>query len=200
MKKYIYIISHPKFEGYLKLGIADNMLNRFKNYSTYCPLNEWVLEYNLLLDEKMARKIEIYFRCKFKKGDRGNEWYKMDINDCIINIDKYIMSHGNGRSIMKRNNKFLFDNKVEKEMIYPPPPKQIILNPIPEKMSKVVYNQPYEIRRDRINKIIDKHSRKEKLTYEEFLIKELELLHIETMKKYIHDKEIKNPHMFTLLP
>ena len=40
-KKYVYIISHPKYEGEYKVGIASNVQRRLKSYQTSDPAREY---------------------------------------------------------------------------------------------------------------------------------------------------------------
>jgi len=84
---YIYIITHPEFEGWIKLGRAINVENRLISYQTNCPNRDYKLEFKIKTE--YYNNIETYFD-KYIKGN-GYEWYKYDTQDAINiinNIEK----------------------------------------------------------------------------------------------------------------
>jgi hypothetical protein len=79
---YIYIITHPKFEGWIKLGRAKSIDNRLNGYQCYCPDRNFKLEYKIKTE--YCYNIETYFD-NFIEGNK-REWYKCSVNFAIEKI------------------------------------------------------------------------------------------------------------------
>lgn len=71
LKMYIYVISNPAFEGWIKIGKANKVDSRLRGYQTYCPGRDFKLEFYIIT--KYAYLIEGYFK-KYISGN-GNEWF-----------------------------------------------------------------------------------------------------------------------------
>lgn len=76
--RFVYIISHPKFLGWVKLGRAVDPLDRIKQYQTGCPFREYKLEF--FMKVKDQRFYEKYFEEHF---EHKNEWFKMEVDSAI---------------------------------------------------------------------------------------------------------------------
>jgi len=116
---YIYIITHPKFDGWIKLGRALNVSKRLENYQTYCPDRAFKLEYSLKTE--YVYHIELYFENNIK-GNRY-EWYKCSveyamnlINEALKCTNKFISEgpgYNSGNSVKKSRNKIRYDYLVD---------------------------------------------------------------------------------------
>ena len=84
LKKYVYVISHPKYKGYYKVGIATNYKARLNSYQTSDPLREYKLEHQKYTP--YFREIEKFIHNKF---ENMFEWVKADLKDIITEIKNY---------------------------------------------------------------------------------------------------------------
>ena len=84
LKKYIYIISHPKFEGYYKVGIAKDYKTRLNSYQTSDPDRAYKMEYFYLTPH--FRETEKYIHNLF---DNKFEWIKANLEDIVQKIENY---------------------------------------------------------------------------------------------------------------
>lgn len=82
---YIYVIIHPKFEGWIKLGRTINLANRLRSYQTNCPNREYSYVYTKFTSLENVCKIENYF--KTNVYNNGWEWFKIDIKKAIETIE-----------------------------------------------------------------------------------------------------------------
>jgi len=85
---YIYLIIHPKFDGWVKIGRTVNLVNRLLTYQVGCPNREYKYVYTKLVSIDLLRKIEDYFKVNIHS--RGWEWYKISIEEAISIIEKII--------------------------------------------------------------------------------------------------------------
>lgn len=87
MKKYryyIYIITHPKFEGWVKLGRTNNPTERLRSYQTGCPNREYVMNFVIETKREYLEYIENYIHSLY----RGEyEWYESTIDEMIRDIN-----------------------------------------------------------------------------------------------------------------
>ena len=81
-KKYIYIIFHPSFEGYYKVGISKNCEARCNQLSIGVPYGEHIVKYELPTDnaEIIERRIHKMFKAE-------GEWVKANLQDIIKEIE-----------------------------------------------------------------------------------------------------------------
>ena len=84
LKKYIYIISHPKFEGYYKVGIAKDYKTSLNSYQTSDPDRAYKMEYFYLTPH--FRETEKYIHNLF---DNKFEWIKARLEDIKKEIKNY---------------------------------------------------------------------------------------------------------------
>ena len=84
LKKYVYVISHPKFEGYYKVGIAKDYKTRLNSYQTSDPDRAYKMEYLYLTPR--FRETEKYIHNLF---DNKFEWIKANLKDIKKEIKNY---------------------------------------------------------------------------------------------------------------
>ena len=84
LKKYVYVISHPKFEGYYKVGIAKDYKTRLNSYQTSDPDRAYKMEYFYLTPH--FRETEKYIHNLF---DNKFEWIKARLEDIKKEIENY---------------------------------------------------------------------------------------------------------------
>ena len=83
-KKYVYIISHQKYQGEYKVGIASNVERRLSSYQTGDPDRAYKIEYSFHTPN--FRAIESYIHEKY---DNKHEWVSGVLQDIIKDIENY---------------------------------------------------------------------------------------------------------------
>ena len=83
-QKYVYVISHRRYQGEYKVGIASNVNSRLNSYQTADPDREYKLEYSMLTP--YYREIEAYIHAKF---NNKHEWVSGALADIIDEMEKY---------------------------------------------------------------------------------------------------------------
>ena len=83
-KKYVYVISHPNYKGFYKVGIAKDYKARLNSYQTSDPLREYKLEYRI--HTHLFRAIEKHIHNTF---DNLLEWVHASKQDIIKEIENY---------------------------------------------------------------------------------------------------------------
>ena len=85
LKKYVYVISNPKYKGMYKVGIANDYKSRLNSYQTSDPYRGYKLEYQV--HTHLFRETEKHIHDKF---NNMLEWVKADLKDIIREIDGYL--------------------------------------------------------------------------------------------------------------
>ena len=84
LRKYVYVISNPKYKGEYKIGIAKDYQARLTSYQTSDPNRGYHLEYKKYTP--LFRPIEKYIHTTF---DNKHEWVKGKLEDIINAIENY---------------------------------------------------------------------------------------------------------------
>lgn len=82
--KFVYVISHPKFPGEYKVGIAKDWKSRLNSYQTSDPDRQFKDEFKL--ETPHFREIETHIHDKF---ENKHEWVQGSLNDIISEIKRY---------------------------------------------------------------------------------------------------------------
>lgn len=83
---YIYIIVHPKFEGWIKLGRTVDLKKRLDGYQTGCPFRDYKIVYSKFIPNTITvTNIENYF--KTTVHNNGFEWFNISVEDAISIIE-----------------------------------------------------------------------------------------------------------------
>ena len=84
LTKWVYVISHPKYKGEYKVGIAKYVENRLNSYQTSDPDRSYKIEFKF--ETPFFRDIEKFIHNKF---ENKHEWVKGELKDIIGEIEKY---------------------------------------------------------------------------------------------------------------
>ena len=84
IKKYVYIVSHPKHKGYYKVGVSKDTKARLSDYQTGDPKRAYKLEYHFLTSH--FREIEKHIHKRF---DNSFEWVRAGKEEIIKEIEGY---------------------------------------------------------------------------------------------------------------
>lgn len=85
---YLYIISNPAHEGWVKVGVTENIKSRLRTYQTSDPKRSYKLEYyvfhpDVYNAEKRVKELMGPFAKRIK-----NEWYEISIHMAIPRLDE----------------------------------------------------------------------------------------------------------------
>ncbi len=84
LKKYVYVISNPKYKGLYKVGVAKDYKSRLNSYQTSDPYRNYKLEYKI--HTFLFREIEKHIHETF---ENIFEWVKADLKDIVKEIESY---------------------------------------------------------------------------------------------------------------
>lgn len=85
-KYYIYIIIHPKFKGWIKVGRTMNLESRLNGYQVGCPFRDYkLIYYKFIQDKDVLLKIENHFKLNLQSN--GFEWFKCSVKQGIKIIE-----------------------------------------------------------------------------------------------------------------
>ena len=78
----VYIITNPAWEGWVKVGMAVDAMDRLNSYQTSCPFRDYVLYYSY--ETKDRRKAESEAHSKLdEKFERRKEWFRCTPEEAI---------------------------------------------------------------------------------------------------------------------
>ena len=83
-QKYVYVISHPRYAGEYKVGIASDVQKRLNSYQTSDPNRSYKLEYAHLTTD--YRALEQHIHDQF---DNKHEWARATLKDVINKMKNY---------------------------------------------------------------------------------------------------------------
>ena len=80
-RRWVYIITHPKFEGACKVGISNNVRQRLAQYQVGCPMRAYRLEFAREYQDISNTIDEVYRRLD---GHRlKGEWFDLSAQEII---------------------------------------------------------------------------------------------------------------------
>ena len=84
LKKYVYVISNPKYKDLYKVGIAKDYKARLNSYQTSDPYRSYKLEYKIYTPwfRELEKHIHKTFENRF-------EWVKADLKDIIKELENF---------------------------------------------------------------------------------------------------------------
>ena len=87
---YLYIITNPAHEGWVKVGVTSDIKSRLRTYQTSDPSRRYKVEYyihhpDVYASEKQVKELMEPFALQIK-----NEWYEIPIHMAIPRLDETI--------------------------------------------------------------------------------------------------------------
>lgn len=79
--QWVYVLTHPLFPGYVKVGQTNNLDKRLSQYQTGCPASLYRMHSATWSDTASAFAFSVYdrlepFRC-------SGEWFQVDVEDVL---------------------------------------------------------------------------------------------------------------------
>lgn len=84
----VYIITNPAWEGWVKVGMAVDAMDRAGNYQTSSPFRDYQLLYTYDVDDRRAAEAAAHARLA-KECDNINEWFRLPhaiANELILEV------------------------------------------------------------------------------------------------------------------
>ena len=84
----VYIITNPAWEGWVKVGMAVDAMDRTKNYQTSSPFRDYSLLYAYEVNDRRAGEAAAHARLA-KECDNINEWFRLPpaiANELILEV------------------------------------------------------------------------------------------------------------------
>ena len=84
----VYIITNPAWEGWVKVGMAVDAMDRIKNYQTSSPFRDYTLLYSYEVNDRRAGESAAHARLA-KECDNINEWFRLPpaiANELILEV------------------------------------------------------------------------------------------------------------------
>lgn len=81
---YIYIMTNPAWDNWVKIGRAINLDKRLESYNTSSPFRDFKIEYSTQIFNPIL--IERYFFEKY--GKDNSEWFNLSVEEAIDEIER----------------------------------------------------------------------------------------------------------------
>jgi hypothetical protein len=93
---YLYIITHPLYDGWCKVGTTWNLKERLHVYQTGDPFRQYKLIYSLHHPSfrEAEKKIKEFMK-PFALEIKG-EWYRVDLQMARSRLEEALESYNNG--------------------------------------------------------------------------------------------------------
>ena len=84
---YIYAISNPAWEGWLKLGMAIDPNDRCSSYQTSSPLRDYVLIHSRFFKDRRKAESKMHILAEKIAENFNSEWFELSKENAITIID-----------------------------------------------------------------------------------------------------------------
>jgi hypothetical protein len=84
---FVYIISHPRFNGYIKIGRAFDPESRLRGYQTGCPERAYQLDYAVYFED--CHQVENDIHALLSDSRAQGEWFAMPQHVAVNIIDNF---------------------------------------------------------------------------------------------------------------
>ena len=89
---YVYIITNPAWEGWVKIGMAVDAEDRCKAFQTSSPHRDYQLEYCAYFNNRRLAEDKVHKKMVKISKDNTSEWFKTTVIDDIKVIERVV--HG----------------------------------------------------------------------------------------------------------
>lgn len=78
---YIYAISNPAWEGWVKIGMAVDAKDRCNAYQTSSPFRDYKIEMSVPVEDRRKAEAEAHKKAKEIATEYAGEWFKIPIEN-----------------------------------------------------------------------------------------------------------------------
>ena len=83
---YVYAITNPAWEGWVKIGMAVDADDRCKSYQTSSPLRDYKLEHCTYFEDRRKAEQKAHEKAEEVADVCGAEWFKLPVEKAIAII------------------------------------------------------------------------------------------------------------------
>jgi len=80
---YVYAITNPAWEGWVKIGMAVDADDRCKSYQTSSPLRDYKLEHCTYFEDRRKAEHQAHKIAEEIADECGSEWFKIPVEKAI---------------------------------------------------------------------------------------------------------------------
>ena len=84
---YVYIISNPCWDGWIKVGMAVDVKDRCNQYQTSSPFRDYKLCYNKKFKDRKSAEQKAHSKLKKISKTYKGEWFNISISKAIKTIE-----------------------------------------------------------------------------------------------------------------
>jgi hypothetical protein len=101
MSKYVYVISNPAFEGWVKVGRANDIKHRVSVMQSGVP---HIHRYSVEMVVEFADDTPVHWELEERKIERSGEWFRCSKHEAIEAVKK-VMAEYDQFDVMVEENK-----------------------------------------------------------------------------------------------
>ena len=90
MSKYVYVISNPAFEGWVKVGRATDMKNRIASMQAGVP---HIHRYKVEMVVEFPDDVPVHWELEDRKIERSGEWFRCSKHEAIEAVKKVMAEY-----------------------------------------------------------------------------------------------------------
>jgi len=87
---YLYIISNPAHQGWLKIGVTEDIKSRLSTYQTGDPKRSYNVEYYVFHPDCYTAEKNIKEMMKYFAKRQRNEWFECDLGIAKSRLDEQV--------------------------------------------------------------------------------------------------------------
>ena len=80
---YVYAITNPAWEGWVKIGMAVDADDRCKSYQTSSPLRDYKLEHCTYFEDRRKAEQQAHEKAEEITEECGSEWFKIPVDEAV---------------------------------------------------------------------------------------------------------------------
>ena len=80
---YVYAITNPAWEGWVKIGMAVDADDRCKSYQTSSPLRDYKLEHCTYFEDRRRAEHQAHKKAEEIAEECGSEWFKIPVDEAV---------------------------------------------------------------------------------------------------------------------
>ena len=80
---YVYAITNPAWEGWVKIGMAVDADDRCKSYQTSSPLRAYKLEHCTYFEDRRKAEQQAHEKAEEIAEECGSEWFKIPVDEAV---------------------------------------------------------------------------------------------------------------------
>ena len=80
---YVYAITNPAWEGWVKIGMAVDADDRCKSYQTSSPLRDYKLEHCTYFEDRRKAEQQAHEKAEEIAEECGSEWFKIPVDKAV---------------------------------------------------------------------------------------------------------------------